>query len=157
MATGISLSGLASGLDTNTMITQLMALERTKLQKIEYRQDRASAKRDNLNDIATQLSAFKTAADALKSTADKTWDQTQVVESSDASKVVAAKIAGTGIGGHTIKVDRLASSAPLGYRMSGALTTFAAGKLTIFSGADPAAADVKTVTIDIKDGATLSD
>jgi flagellar hook-associated protein 2 len=157
MATGISLSGLASGLDTNTMITQLMAIEQTKLQKIEYRQDRASAKKDNLNDIATKLSALKTAADALKSTADGTWDQSQVVESSDASKVVAAKIAGTGIGGHTIQVDRLASSAQLGYKLSGTLTTFATGKLTIFSGDDPNATGVKSVTIDIKDGATLSD
>jgi flagellar hook-associated protein 2 len=155
MSTGISLSGMASGLDTNSMITQLMALEQAKLTKIEYRQDRASAKKDNLNDIATKLSALKTAADALKSTAAGTWDQTQVVDSSDASKVTAAKIAGTGIGGHTIKVDRLASSAQLGYTMTG--TTFAAGTLKVFAGDDPSDPDAKSVSIDIKAGATLAD
>src|SRR4051794_27175473 len=101
MSTGVSLSGLASGLDTNSMVTQLMALERAKLTKVEYRQDRASARKDGLNDVASRLAAFKAAADALKSTADGTWAQSQVVESSDASKVTAVKIAGTGIGGHT--------------------------------------------------------
>jgi flagellar hook-associated protein 2 len=144
MASGISLSGLASGLDTNSMVTQLMSLERAKLTKIEYRQDRASAKQDGLNDVATKLSALKSAADALKSTADKTWSQSQTVDSSDTSKVTAAKIAGTGIGGHTIKVDRLASSAQLGFKFAG--DSFAAGTLKI-----------ATTTIDIKAGATLGD
>src|SRR6476661_6542094 len=155
MSTGIALSGLASGLDTNTMVTQLMALSRQKLTTIEYRQDRASAKKDGLNDVASKLSALKTAADALKSTADGTWTQTQVVESSDPTKVTVAKIAGTGIGGHTIKVDRLASSSQQGFKFGA--TTFSAGKLKIFSGTDPDAAGVKSVSIDVKAGASLSD
>jgi flagellar hook-associated protein 2 len=155
MSSGIALSGLASGLDTNAMVTQLMALEQAKLSKIEYRQDAASARKDGLNDVAGKLAAFKTAADALKSTVDGTWAQSQTVESSDASKVTASKISGTGIGGHTIRVDRLASSAQLGYKF--AADKFSAGTLTVFSGADPNAVGVKSVTIDIKQDATLAD
>ena len=155
MGTGIALSGLASGLDTNTMVTQLMALQRQKLTTIEYRQDRASAKKDGLNDVASKLSALKTAADALKSTADGTWTQNQVVESSDPTKVTVAKIAGTGIGGHTIKVDRLASSSQQGFTFGAA--TFSPGTLKIFAGADPTATGIKSVSVDVSATSTLSD
>jgi flagellar hook-associated protein 2 len=155
MSTGIALSGLASGLDTNTMVTQLMAIERAKLTKVQYSQDAANGKKAALSDVATSLSALKSAADALKTTADGTYSQTQTVDSSDTTKLVAAKISGTGIGGHTIKIDRLASSAQQGFKFGA--TSFAAGKLKIYSGTDPNAAGVKSVSIDVKAGASLSD
>jgi flagellar hook-associated protein 2 len=155
MSTGIALSGLASGLDTNTMVTQLMAISRAKLTKVQYSQDAANGKKAALNDVASSLSAFKSAADALKSTANGTYAQTQTVESSDTSRLVAAKISGTGIGGHTIKIDRLASSAQQGFKFGA--TSFAAGTLKIYSGTDPSATGVQMVSIDVKDGASLSD
>src|SRR5690348_15091756 len=106
------------------MITQLMAISRQKLTKVQFQQDAANGKKAALTDVASALSAFKSAADALKTTAAGTYTQTQTVESSDASKLVATKISGTGIGGHTIKIDRLASSAQQGF--SSAATSFAA-------------------------------
>ncbi len=57
--------------------------------------------------IAAKLSALQSAAKALG--ADASWAQKQTAESSDA-KVGVTLVGGAGIGGHTVQVDRMASS-----------------------------------------------
>ena len=107
------LSGLASGVDTSSIVAQLMALERQKTTKLGYRQAAVGGEQAALKDVAAKLNAFKTAALALK--AADTWTQTQTVESSDPSRLTVAKVSGAGIGGHTVTVSRLASSAQRTY------------------------------------------
>jgi flagellar hook-associated protein 2 len=106
---GLSLSGLASGVDTASIVDQLMALERQKLTTIGYRKAAVTGEQDSLKEVASKLSALKDAALALS--ADSTWTQTQTVESSDPTRVAVTMLAGAGIGGQSISVDRLASSA----------------------------------------------
>ena len=72
---GISLSGMASGLDTSTIISQLMALEQNKVTAVQMRQVKVQAHKDDLSSIKTKLDAFKAAATALSDTA--TWKATQ--------------------------------------------------------------------------------
>jgi flagellar hook-associated protein 2 len=105
---GIQLSGLASGLDTQSIISQLMAVERQPRTRIEMRQASEQARRDGLNEIATQLRSLNDAASALKSIG--TWADTQTVSSSDTTKVDVTRTGGAGPGGYDVAVSRLASS-----------------------------------------------
>ena len=106
---GLSLSGIASGVDTASIVDQLMALERQSLTKIGYRKAAVTGQQDALKEVASKLSTLKDAALALS--ADSTWAQKQTVESSDPARVAVTMLAGAGIGGQSISVDRLASSA----------------------------------------------
>jgi len=62
----INFGGLASGLDTNSMITQLVALERIPIQQLEAKKAGYEAKDSAWTAIATRFSALQTAVDALK-------------------------------------------------------------------------------------------
>jgi flagellar hook-associated protein 2 len=145
MASNLALSGLASGVDTSSIVSQLMALERQATTRLGYRQNAVDAQRTALKDVAGKLSALQSAAEALAAAG--TWSQAQTVESSDAARVAVARTGGAGIGGHTIQVDRLASSMQRGFSLSSAT----GGTLTIgYSTGDPA-----QITIDVAAGATI--
>jgi flagellar hook-associated protein 2 len=115
---GVSLSGLASGVDTNAIVDQLMALERQSVTRLQYRKAAVTGQQNALKEVASKLAALKDAAVALGDTA--TWTQGQTVESSDPTRVAVARTGGAGIGGHAIQVDRLASSMQRGYAFDGA-------------------------------------
>ena len=150
---GISLSGLASGVDTSSIVDQLMALERQKITTIGYRKAAVTGQQDALKEVASKLSTLKDAALALSS--DSTWTQKQTVESSDPARVAVSMLAGAGIGGQSISVDRLASSAQRRFNFqAGAFD--AQGKTT---GAETitlqyASPGSTAVTIDLDAGAT---
>ena len=70
MASTFSISGLSSGLDWQSMITQLVALERKPITLLENQQSALSAKKTAWNEVNTQLLSLKTAAGALSSLED---------------------------------------------------------------------------------------
>jgi flagellar hook-associated protein 2 len=131
---GLALSGLASGVDTSAIVDQLMALERQSLTRLQYRQSAVGGRQSALKDIASKLSALKTAAEDLGAAG--TWKQTQTAESSDPTRVAVAMTGGAGIGGHTIQVDRLASSMQRGYSFTPAAGSIQVGTITIDVEAD---------------------
>ena len=141
---GLALSGLASGVDTSSIVEQLIALDRQGTSRIQNRQYAVTGLQTTLKAVATKLAALKTAATALSS--DATWKPQQTVESSD-SKVVVSQTGGAGIGGHTLQVNRLASSMQRGYSFNGGT----AGTITITSNADSA----NTMEISVGADATL--
>jgi flagellar hook-associated protein 2 len=151
---GLSLSGLASGVDTTSIVDQLMALERQTLTKIGYRKAAVGGQQSALKEVASKLSALKDAALALN--AESTWAQKQTVESSDPVRVAATMLSGAGIGGQSIHVDRLASSAQRRFTIAtdGAGKTTTAETLTLFYGSDPNASGNAKVTIDVAAGST---
>lgn len=55
----IRFSGLASGLDTDTMIQQLMRIEQAKVDKVKQDKQLLEWKRDNYRDMSSVLRAFK--------------------------------------------------------------------------------------------------
>lgn len=105
----LSISGLASGLDTASIIQQLMALERQPRARLDTKQSMIELRTNLLRGFQTQLRAVQTAAADLRSPA--LWAQTQAVESSDATKVTAAGTGGAGVGGYQLEVSQLANSA----------------------------------------------
>jgi flagellar hook-associated protein 2 len=132
MATSsLALSGLASGVDTSSIVEQLIALDRQGTTRIQNRQYGVTGLQTALKDIASKLSTLKTAANALSG--DANWKPGQTVESSD-TRVAVSQTGGAGIGGHTVQVDRLASSMQRGFSLPGGT----AGTITITSNADSA-------------------
>jgi flagellar hook-associated protein 2 len=110
---GIQLTGLASGMDTTAIISQLMAVERLPRTSIENNQSLIQARRNNLADIQSKLNALKLATQDLGSVL--SWNNTQSVGSSDATKVTATLKSGAGPGGYDLSVANLASSARATY------------------------------------------
>jgi flagellar hook-associated protein 2 len=129
VAGSLALSGLASGVDTSSIVDQLIALDRQGTTRLQLRQSSVTGMQSSLKTIATKLAALKTAANALNDST--SWKPTQTVSSSD-SRVVVAQTGGAGIGGHSVQVNRLASSAQRGYSLPGG----AAGTLTITNAVD---------------------
>jgi flagellar hook-associated protein 2 len=147
MALG-GLSGLASGVDTSSIVEQIINLERQSNARLGLRKSAVQARQASLKDIATKLNALKAAAQELASTT--TWSTKQVAESADPTKVTATVTGGAGIGGSTIRIDRLASSAQRGYAW---VPNATARTLTVGYSNDA----TSNVTIDVKAGATASD
>jgi flagellar hook-associated protein 2 len=147
---GIQLSGLASGLDTATIIDQLMSIERQPRTRLELRQTAEQARRDALNDVSTKLRSLKLAATDLKSTS--VWADTQTVTSGDTSKVDVRRTAGAGPGGYEVQVSRLASSTQRTYGYAAP----ASGTTLTFTVKDAQGNDVPT-NIAIAAGASLDD
>jgi len=110
---GIALSGLASGVDTSTIVTQLMQLERQGQTRTQYRQANINQQATDLKAIKTKLEALKSAATALRDVT--TWKEGQTVESSSATSVAATRTGGAPIGGYSVSVTQLAASAQKGY------------------------------------------
>jgi len=148
----ISLTGLASGLDTDSIIQQLMSIDQQKITAVQNQQGGVTAHQSALKAIQSKLDAFSAAAATLSDAG--TWKATQSVASSDSSKVDVALTAGAGIGGHTVSVSKLASSAQHGLSFTPSAT---AGKLTLYYGTDPNATGASKVDIDVPANATASD
>lgn len=138
---GIQLTGLASGLDTEAIISQLMSIERGPRTQLSLRQAREQARHDALADISSRLSSLKTAATALRSAA--TWSDTQSADTSDPTRATARRTGGAGAGGYELEV-----------------TSLAGAEQRTFAYAAPAAATTLTIgaaVVDLAAGATLDD
>jgi flagellar hook-associated protein 2 len=135
--TTLSLSGLASGVDTDSIVQQLMDVERGSLTRVTNRQTSVTAHQTALKSVADKLNALSVAANALTDSAN--WKTAQTSVSSDATKVGVAQIDGAGIGGHTVAVDRLASSAQHGFAY---VPNAAAGTFTVTAGTTSATISV---------------
>ena len=109
MSSGLRLGGLSSGLDTEAIVSQLMAIERQPRARLERKQASVQARQDALRDIATKLRALKTAAQNLASAG--TWAPTQTVTSSESSRVGARAAGSIAPGSYDVTVQQLATNA----------------------------------------------
>ncbi len=66
-----NVSGLASGLDTNTLISQLLSIEARPQVRIQQRQAVETACQTALRDVQTRLTNLQTAVTGLRDVA--TW------------------------------------------------------------------------------------
>lgn len=105
----ISLSGLSSGLDTESIVTQLMSVERQPRTRMSLADTQAQARQTTLRDLATKLGAVRDAATALRSVT--TWANTQKLTSSDPARVAVSAGGTAAPGSHRIEVGRLAVAA----------------------------------------------
>ena len=109
MSSGLRLGGLSSGLDTEAIVSQLMAIERRPRVRLELKQAAVQARQDALRDIATKLRSLKTAAQNLASAG--TWAPTQTVTSADSARVGARAAGSVPPGTYDIEVQQLATTA----------------------------------------------
>lgn len=102
-----SLSGLASGLDTKSLINQLISLEQQPLLRLQRR-------RSTIADTNTAFQAINTKLQALQSAAtDLTLDaniKAKSATTTNASVVTGTASAGAALGSYRIRVDRLATA-----------------------------------------------
>ena len=101
-----SLSGLGSGLDTTTIVSQLVALRRQPATKLGYQMDVIQARHDGLQEVSNLLSALRSQSQSLSS--DALWSSSQSVSSSDSAIVGVSRNTDTAAGSHTLQVLGLA-------------------------------------------------
>ena len=107
--TPLQITGLASGLDTDQIITELLAIDRQPITALQNQESGLTATNTQLTSIQTALQTVANDAGALL---DPTlFDTTQNVTSSDSTRVSATSSSGAGVGGYQVSVTQLANSA----------------------------------------------
>jgi flagellar hook-associated protein 2 len=147
MSSPIAFTGLASGLDTESIISSLMAVERQPETLLSYKQAASQAQEDDLNAIKAKLTVLSLAKSDLSSVT--LWAPTQTVDTTDPTKVTARRTGGAGPGGYQVQVTNLASSEQRTFTLG---DTSAASTLTL-----TAAGQTTGVDIAIGAGATIDD
>jgi flagellar hook-associated protein 2 len=102
------MSGLASGIDTSTIIQQLMQINQIPQNKLKLQQSAMQARATALSSLRTELQNLRDKADALRGLT--LFNPTQTVDSSDPTKITATRTTGAGVGGTQVEVARLANS-----------------------------------------------
>jgi flagellar hook-associated protein 2 len=126
--TGIQITGLASGLDTESIITQLMSIESQGRTRVARQQVTIQARQDALRSVDTKLTNLKLATTDLRSSL--LWTATQTASSSN-DTVLSTRMTGAAApGAATINVQNLASAEQhtiAGDAVTGTITISAGG------------------------------
>ena len=101
------LSGLLSGIDTSTLISQLIAVESKTLEMYEERKETWDERKTALSTLEDKLSNFRTTAKALS---DSDELRAFSVASSDTEKITAEASYSAFEGNHTVVVNQLATA-----------------------------------------------
>jgi flagellar hook-associated protein 2 len=136
----ITITGLGSSLDTESIIENLMKVERLPQARLEERQGQVKARETALQGILGKLKEVGSALQALRSPT--LWSDVQKVTSS--STAVTAELAGgAGPGGYQVEVSQLARAAQRTYEFtpSATATTITVGGQAIELGAGATLAD----------------
>jgi flagellar hook-associated protein 2 len=105
---GIQITGLASGLDTESIISQLMSIESQGRTRVARQQVTIQARQDALRSVDTKLTNLKLATTDLRSSL--LWTATQTASSSN-DTVLSTRMTGAAApGAATINVQNLASA-----------------------------------------------
>jgi len=141
-----NVGGIATGLDTNSIITQLLAIDRQPETLLNQQSTIETARQNALKSIQTSMQSLQTASQALR--APSLWANTQTVSSSS-SAISAVLTGGAAAGGFQIGVSRLASAAQV-TQSSTVASAGADDTLHIKVGAGA------TTDVQVKSGDTLS-
>lgn len=136
---GLQLGGLVSGMDTETIISSLLAIEAQPKVRLSLDQTAATTRQQALRDAQTRLKSLRTAAEDLGSVL--LWLPKQSVTSADEAKIGARMSDGAAPGGYSVKVTQMASAAQ---------RTYDWGEID-----GPTTLEVNGVTVEIADGKDL--
>lgn len=106
----ISSAGIGSGLDVNSIVTQLLALERKPIQLLDAAKSKLDTQLSSYGKLQASLGAVRDAARAL--TDPSAWTPT-TVSSSDAAAVGAISNGSSPPGNYAVEVTRLAAAQAL--------------------------------------------
>ena len=146
---GIQASGIGSGLDINSLVSQLVAAERAPQQQ---RLDRSGARIDTrlsaLGTMKGALSSLQSAVGALRTASQLTARKAEV---SDATVMRATATASAAAGSHSVEVLSLASAQKLASQAyaGGSAATVGTGSLTFSQGG-------RSFSVTASAGATLA-
>jgi flagellar hook-associated protein 2 len=127
----ISLSGLASGVDSSSIIEQLMQIDRQSKTRLQLRQTVLENRQQTLNDVKTRVNNLLTSSKDLGGNG--AWADTQTLDVSDATRMSAKLLSGAAPGGHEIAVANLARAEQRSYAYTGGTATTL--NLTVAGGA----------------------
>ncbi|QWC84739.1 flagellar filament capping protein FliD [Nocardioidaceae bacterium] len=113
-----SIGGLASGLDTSSIISQLMQLEAIPQTRLQQRLDKTNSLLTTMRTVNSNLAGIGTKAEKLADPAN--WTPTKATSSVDTVSITASKDAQPG--SYDLTVDQVARSHQLGYTAAAALT-----------------------------------
>ncbi len=116
-----SISGLASGLDTASIISSLMTIEQRPQARIQQKLVVEQARQAALKDVLSQLGALKAAYQGVTDPA--AWADVQTVSSTDDAHLSATRTAGAAAGAYAVAISQLARANQ--YTASGATTAAA--------------------------------
>ncbi len=147
----INFGGLASGLDTNSIVDQLMAIERQPQTRLKLKQQQIDVRKSALSDIESRLKNLQLAAQDLKSPT--LWLDTQSVDVNDSTKIAATRTGGAGTGGYQVQIDTLASASQHWFKYASP----AADQTLSFDygGTDPLTAPTKHFEVTITAGSDI--
>jgi len=103
---GLNFTGLASGIDTNAIVTGLMAVERRPVDRLQRSADLAGARLTGLAAMRTKLDALRGAEQALRGAG--VFTPRPVATSSDAARVTATATSAAVKGSFAVTVEALA-------------------------------------------------
>jgi len=140
----ITAAGVGSGLDVETIVTQLMSVERQPLYSLKSKESSYNAELSAYGKIKSAISAFKDAMDGLGS-----LDKFKIFSSSSSDEAVmtASTDATAAAGIYNVQVDRLAQNHKLGSNEFADTATFggtAGDSLTLTVGAASSNIDLST-------------
>ena len=138
------ISGLASGIDTESMIKELMTAERKPLEKIYQQKELANWKIDAYREVNTKLLEFRKSMEDLR--LEKPFNSS-IATSSDPNKVVA-----TSTGGVSAESSYEITSVTLAQSARAASVKFFTGDKIV----DPAITELTDSTIGLAVGDTLT-
>jgi len=133
MAT-ISSAGIGSGLDVESLVTKLIAAERTPINQLAKQTDSLKTELSTYGKVQSALSTLRDAASKL--TSPSTWGGT-LATSSDTSAVTVSAGTGASVGNVSVQVNQLAQAQTVvgTTAYASASTTVGQGSLTITLGA----------------------
>lgn len=151
MAT-ISSAGIGSGLDIESLVSKLVAAERTPITQLSKRTDSLKTELSTYGKVQSALSTLRDAA--AKLTTPASWAGS-LATSSDTTAVSVSAGTGAAVGNVSVQVNQLAQAQTLvsGTAFASATTSVGQGSLTITLGAWGTASDGSTTFTD-KAGAT---
>jgi flagellar hook-associated protein 2 len=128
----ISSAGIGSGLDVNSIVAQLMALERKPIDLLDAAKSKLDTQLSSYGKLQASLSAVRDAARTL--TDPSAWTPT-TVSSSDAAAVGAVSDGSSPPGNYAVEVTRLAAAQSLtSATLPGSSSVVGTGTLTIEMG-----------------------
>src|SRR6185437_7029893 len=99
-SSSLQITGLASGLDTNQIISEEMSIYRQPVTNLQNQQSGLTAMNKQLTSIQSELQTLS--SDALAVGDPTLFETTQSVTSSDSTRVQASSATGAGVGGYQV-------------------------------------------------------
>lgn len=159
---GLSSPGIGSGLDVNSIVTQLVALERRPIQSLQTTAQKLQTQLSGMGQLQGLFSTLKDAASAL---ADPKSFQAMTTNSSDATSITATASSTTlpSVGSYAVVATSLSAAQTLANaagQFSSATSTVGSGTLTLRIGKwadDLSGFTPKTDSVDVPITVTVDD